>query len=106
MPRAAGWMKRRSGPVSFLIGPERPPGPRRRRHGLSHLQASRPSTTPKMAGGVGAPPKPEGPNVKGWGAWYGLPKRLDPAYPSKTAFRFPPGLILGGFLFGGRRQGS
>src|SRR5271157_2263461 len=38
--------------------------------------------------------------VAGWGALNGLPNHLDSAYPQKTAFRLPPEVILGGFLFG------
>ena len=49
---------------------------------------------------IDAPPKPVGPSVIGWGALNGLPNHLDPAYPQKTAFRLPPEVILGGFLFG------
>ncbi len=46
------------------------------------------------------PPKSERPRVTGWDAWNGLPNRLDPAYPEKNGFPFPPEVILGGFLFG------
>jgi len=46
------------------------------------------------------PPKPERPRVTGWDAWNGLPNRLDPAYPEKNGFPFPPEVTLGGFLFG------
>jgi len=38
--------------------------------------------------------------VTGWGALNGLPNCLDPAYPEKNGFPFPPEVILGGFLFG------
>jgi hypothetical protein len=43
---------------------------------------------------IDAPPTPRRPSVIGWDAFNGNgnsePNCLDPAYPSKTAFRFPP----------------
>ena len=42
--------------------------------------------------------------VTGWGALNGLPNCLDPAYPQKTAFRFPPRLSLGGSYLGMSRR--
>jgi len=47
-----------------------------------------------------APPKPVRPSVTGWCALNDKPNHLDPACPPKTAFRLPPEVILGGFLFG------
>ena len=47
---------------------------------------------------IDSPPKPERPSVTGWDALNGLPNCLDPAYPPKNGFPFPPEVILGGFL--------
>src|SRR5262245_15023477 len=40
---------------------------------------------------VTAPPMPRRPSVIRWEALHGGPDLADPAYPSKTAFRFPQG---------------
>jgi hypothetical protein len=51
---------------------------------------------------ITALPKPRRPSVIRWEALSGGPNLTDPAYPTKTASRFPPeGNILGGFLFWG-----
>ena len=47
---------------------------------------------------IDAPPKPGRPSVIGWDALNGEPNCLDPAYPPKNGFPFPPEVILGGFL--------
>ena len=47
---------------------------------------------------IDTPPKPERPSVIGWDALNGKPNSLDPAYPPKNGFPFPPEVILGGFL--------
>jgi hypothetical protein len=47
---------------------------------------------------ITAPPKPKQTKRHRSAAWNGEPDHLDPAYPTKTAFRFPPGRSWG-FLF-------
>jgi hypothetical protein len=47
---------------------------------------------------ISSPPKPDRPSVTGWCALNGLPNRLDPAFPEKNGFPFPPEVTLGGFL--------
>src|SRR6516164_6871220 len=51
--------------------------------------------------GIDAPPTPRRPRVIRWAASNGDPNLDDPAYPRKTAFRFPPRSASGVFLFSG-----
>ena len=95
-------MKRCSGRRSrFLIAWTNLPDLEERRSRLSHHKASWSSSSPPLAGiRIDSPPKPERPSVIGWDALNGPPNCLDPAYPTKNGFPFPPEVILGGFLFG------